>query len=110
MFAVRINGSKAIYYNNKRIKARSFNAWKKREMVAPSASAAVPSASATPQSDLVTQLSASAVTFARVVSCLIETRRAGCAVRSVRQTDRRTNKRDVLPRGSIFLLLAAGEE
>jgi hypothetical protein len=63
-------------------------------MVAPSASAAVPSASATPQSDLLTQLSASAVTSARVVSCLIETRRAGCAVRcgrSDRQTDGRTN-------------------
>jgi hypothetical protein len=85
MFAVRINGSRAIYYNNKRIKARSFNAWEKREMVAPSASA-------TPQSALVTQLSASAVTSARVVSCLIEMRRAGCAVRSVGQTDRQTDE------------------
>jgi hypothetical protein len=92
MFAVRINGSRAIYYNNKRIKARSFNAWEKREMVAPSAFAAVPSASATPQSALVTQLSASAVTSARVVSCLIEMRRAGCAVRSVGQTDRQTDE------------------
>jgi hypothetical protein len=59
----------------------------KREMVASSASAAVPSASPTPSSASVTQLSASAAASARVVSSLVETRRAGCAVRSVRRTD-----------------------
>jgi hypothetical protein len=88
--SVRINGPKAIYYNNKRIKAHSFNAREKREMVAPSASAAAPSAFSTPSSDSatlpsasVTPLSASAAASTRVVSSLVETRRAGCAVRSV---------------------------
>jgi hypothetical protein len=86
-------------------------------MAAPSASAAAPSdfvtppsASATQLSALVTQLSASAAAFASVVSSLVEMRRAGCAVRSVSQTDGRTNGRDVLWGGSIFLLLAVGEE
>jgi hypothetical protein len=97
---VRINGPRAIYYNNERIKAHSFNAREKREMAAPSASAAtpsasvtLPSASATPPSASVTQLSASATTSARVVSNLVETRQAGCVVRSVDQTDGRTDGR-----------------
>jgi hypothetical protein len=67
-------------------------------MTAPIASAAAPSASVTPSSASATPLSAS-VTFlsafaaasARVVSSLVETRRAGCAVRSVGQTDGRTD-------------------
>jgi hypothetical protein len=78
---VRINGPRVIYYNSKGIKAHSFNAREKREMTMPSASAAAPSASATPSSDFatlpsasVTQLSASAVTYARVVSSLVEMR------------------------------------
>jgi hypothetical protein len=86
-------------------------------MAAPGASAAAssafvtpPSASATQSSASVTQLSASAAASAHVVSSLVEMRRAGCAVRSVGQTDGRTNGRDVLRGGSIFLLLAIGEE
>jgi hypothetical protein len=79
---IRINGPRDIYYNNERIKAHSFNAREKREMVAPSASATLSSTS-------VTQLSASASASARVMSSLVEMRRAGCAVRSVSQTDGR---------------------
>jgi hypothetical protein len=76
---VRINGPRAIYDNNERIKAHSFNAREKREMVAPSASAAAssasvtpPSASATQLSASVTQLSASVAASARVVSSRVE--------------------------------------
>jgi hypothetical protein len=75
---VRINGPRAIYYNNERIKAHSFNVREKREMAAPSASAAAPSASvtspsasATPPSASVTQPSASAAASTRVVSSLV---------------------------------------
>jgi hypothetical protein len=60
------------------------------------------SASATQSSALVTQLSASAAASARVVSSLVEMRRVGCVVRSVGQTDGRTNGCDVLRGGSIF--------
>jgi hypothetical protein len=84
---VRINGPRAIYDNNERIKARSFNASEKRDMAASSASAAAssasvtpPSASATQSSASVTQLSASAAASARVVSSLVEMTRVGCAV------------------------------
>jgi hypothetical protein len=114
---VRINGPRAIYDNNERIKVHSFNAREKREMAVSSASAAAPSASVTPpsasatqSSASVTQLSASAAVSARVVSSLVEMRRAGCVVRSVGQTDGRTNRCNVLRVGSIFLLLAVGEE
>jgi hypothetical protein len=78
--------------------------------VASSAFVTPPSASATQSSALVTQLSAPAAASARVVSSLVEMRQAGCAVRSVGQTDGQTNGRDVLRGGSIFLLLAIGEE
>jgi hypothetical protein len=60
--SVTINGPRAIYDNNKRIKAHSFNAREKRDMATPSAS--------------VTQPSASAAASARVVSSLVEMRRA----------------------------------
>jgi hypothetical protein len=68
-----VNGHRVIYYNNRRIKTHSFKAREKREVAAPNASAAAPSAS-------VTQLSASVAASARVVSSLVETRRAGCVV------------------------------
>jgi hypothetical protein len=42
---VRINGPRAIYDNNERIKSHSFNTMEKREIAALSASAAAPSAS-----------------------------------------------------------------
>jgi hypothetical protein len=71
---VRINGPRAIYYNNERIKAHSFNAREKREMVALSASVTPSSASATQSSASVTQLSASASASARVMSSLVEMR------------------------------------
>jgi hypothetical protein len=78
-------------------------------MAAPSASAAAPSASVTPPSASatqlsasVTQMSASVAASARVVSSLVEMRRAGCVVRSVGQTEGRTNGQDVLRGGSIF--------
>jgi hypothetical protein len=68
--SVRINGPRAIYDNNERIKAHPFNAKEKRDMAAPSASAAAssdfvtpPSASATQSSASVTQLSASAAEY-----------------------------------------------
>jgi hypothetical protein len=77
---------------------------------ASSASVTPPSASATQSSALVTRLSASAAASTRVVSSLVEMRQAGCAVWSVGQTDGRTNGRDVLRGGSIFLLLAVREE
>jgi hypothetical protein len=51
---------------------------------------AAPSASVNPPSASVTQLSAFAVTSARVMSSLAETRRAGCVMWSVGQTDGRT--------------------